>query len=94
MMRLCVFMAICLGCESAPPYVPPEDRAQARQITDTKDLIGGPKASGRAGDFLLANTRVKAVIAAAMSVLNNSASCSCTWMCPSASWLSVTSSSC
>jgi hypothetical protein len=58
MMRLMVFVAICIGCESAPPYVPPEDRAQARQISDAKDLIGGPKASGRAGDFLLQNTRV------------------------------------
>ena len=45
--------------------VPVAERARAFRITDPKDLIGGPKASGAVGDLLLANTKVRFIVAAA-----------------------------
>jgi hypothetical protein len=40
----------------APPH------PLARRITDQSDLIGGPLAVGRVGDYLLANDRIRAII--------------------------------
>lgn len=39
-------------------------RAVARQISDPADLIGGPLAIGRVGDFLIANDRLRAIVRA------------------------------
>lgn len=41
-------------------YLPP--KAVARRIADTRDLLTGPLAHGRLGDFLLANSRARFVI--------------------------------
>jgi len=38
--------------------VPAGDRARAFQVTQESELIGGPKALGRVGDFMLVNTEV------------------------------------
>jgi hypothetical protein len=51
------------ACGSKP--APVADRAHASVITDASQLIGGPKAAGQLGDFLIANTRVRFIIAAA-----------------------------
>jgi hypothetical protein len=50
--------------DTPTPTATPQPRAVARQITDEGDLIGGPLAVGRVGDFLLANDRIRAVIGA------------------------------
>lgn len=36
--------------------------ARVRQITDASDLIGGPRAQGRVGDWLLENDRIRAIV--------------------------------
>lgn len=56
-----VLMGGCGGSDE----VPAGDRASAFQITQESDLIGGPKAMGRVGDFMLRNTKVRFVVAAA-----------------------------
>jgi hypothetical protein len=56
-----VLLAACGGAGSP---VPQADRARAARITAAADLIGGPKASGQVGDFLLANTKVRFIVAA------------------------------
>lgn len=56
--------ALLSSCTSKPGSdVPVGERARASRISDGKDLIGGPKATGRVGDFLLANTRVRFIVA-------------------------------
>jgi hypothetical protein len=60
---LASFTLLLLACGSSGPNVPAADRARARQITTDADLIGGPKATGRVGDYLLANSKVRFVIA-------------------------------
>lgn len=56
--------ALACGCSSSPP-APVADRAHASVISDASQLIGGPKASGQVGDFLIANTHVRFIVAAA-----------------------------
>ncbi len=63
-LSLLALTSLAASC-SGPPATPPGEQARAIQIGDAKDLIGGPKASGRVGDFLLANGKVRFVIAAA-----------------------------
>lgn len=43
------------GAPAAPALV-------ARRVTHASDLIGGPLAEGRVGDYLLANARIRAII--------------------------------
>jgi hypothetical protein len=66
-LSLITLSALLGGCSKAPPAVnvPVADRARALVIRDSGDLIGGPKASGRVGDLLIANTKVRFIIAAA-----------------------------
>lgn len=59
---LALLVAGCGGKDSNHVDVPASDRATAVVITDSSQLIGGPKAEGRVGDLLLANTRVRFVI--------------------------------
>ena len=60
----CLLLASCGDTPKTPPasMVPVADRARAFAITSASDLIGGPKASGRVGDFLLANTKVRFIV--------------------------------
>lgn len=51
--------AVVSALEGCPPEFPP---AVARKITDPADLIGGPLAVGRTGDYLLANSRIRVII--------------------------------
>ncbi|HEY3355107.1 MAG TPA: CehA/McbA family metallohydrolase [Polyangia bacterium] len=53
------------ACGDATTPVPAADRAAARVVATAGDLIGGPKASGQVGDFLLTNTKVRFIIAGA-----------------------------
>jgi len=68
MVRASLFLVagfgVVLGCGGSPS-VPAGDRARAFQVTEESELIGGPKAMGRVGDFMLVNTKVRFVIAAA-----------------------------
>jgi hypothetical protein len=53
--------------DTSPPSptltpTPSGPRAQAHQIIDPADLIGGPLAVGRVGDFLLANDEIRVII--------------------------------
>ena len=50
---------------------PVEGFVLAKEITDAADLIGGPRAEGRVGDFLLANNQVRVVIGNGDSVAFN-----------------------
>jgi hypothetical protein len=43
---------------------PPTPRAVAKQIDDPSELIGGPLAVGRVGDYLLANERIRVLLRA------------------------------
>lgn len=52
--------AACTEHDDKPSNAPP--RAIAKQVSDSRDLIGGPLAEGRIGDYLLANTRLRAII--------------------------------
>jgi hypothetical protein len=69
--------ATAVATTTSPPQATPTDtsppsptltptpsgpRAQARQIIDPADLIGGPLAVGRVGDFLLANDEIRVII--------------------------------
>lgn len=57
-------LAVCgIGCPSRDKA--PEGFVVAREITDATDLIGGPRADGRLGDFLLANDHVRVIVGAA-----------------------------
>ena len=60
---LALLLANC-GSETlvgtAPP--PPPPVTTARQITDPADLIGGPLARGRVGDYLLKNDKIRTII--------------------------------
>lgn len=51
--------AVNNALDGCPPEAPP---ATARRIADPADLIGGPLAVGRVGDFLLANDRIRVII--------------------------------
>ena len=62
---LLVGSLLVVACGHSGSSVPAADRARASQIAAASDLIGGPKASGQVGDFLLANTKVRFVIAGA-----------------------------
>jgi hypothetical protein len=57
-------LGVVVGCGGGTS-VPAADRARAFQISQATELIGGPKAAGQVGDFMLSNTRVRFVIAAA-----------------------------
>ena len=59
-----VGFGVVLGCGGSSS-VPAGDRARAFQVSQESELIGGPKAMGRVGDFMLVNTKVRFVIAAA-----------------------------
>jgi hypothetical protein len=58
-----LFLTAFAGCNgddgAGPPAAP---SLVAKQVTDASDLIGGPLAEGRVGDYLLANTRIRAII--------------------------------
>jgi hypothetical protein len=62
---LALLAGLTLAACGGGSAVPPADRARAVQIADAGDLVGGPKAAGQVGDFLLANTKVRFVVAAA-----------------------------
>ncbi|MEZ4360215.1 MAG: CehA/McbA family metallohydrolase [Kofleriaceae bacterium] len=51
-------LVLIAGCD-APP------RARAQRIASTSQLIGGPKALGRIGDYLLENDQIRLIIDAA-----------------------------
>lgn len=55
-----ITFAACTEHDDKPSTVAP--RAIAKQVSDSRDLIGGPLAEGRVGDYLIANTRLRAVI--------------------------------
>lgn len=57
---LVVTAAACTETETESPPSPP--RATAKLVTDSADLIGGPLAEGRLGDYLIANPRLRAII--------------------------------
>ncbi|MEW6441030.1 MAG: CehA/McbA family metallohydrolase [bacterium] len=51
------------GSRSDVEPLPPEGpKSMARRILDESDLIGGPRATGRVGDYLLANDKIRLVI--------------------------------
>ena len=63
--RFLLLVSAVAGCGDATVAVPEADRAHALQISSATQLIAGPKASGRVGDFLLTNGRVRFIISAA-----------------------------
>ncbi|MBI5480483.1 MAG: CehA/McbA family metallohydrolase [Deltaproteobacteria bacterium] len=68
MTRMLLLLVVAVGMGSGcggSSAVPAADRARAFRISQESELIGGPKAMGRVGDFMLINTKVRFVIAAA-----------------------------
>jgi len=59
-LALLTVVAACGGDDDSAGS-PPEG-AVARRISDAADLIGGPLAGGRIGDYLLANERIRVII--------------------------------
>ena len=53
----------CRGKSSSPR--PEKGFVQAKVIAAEAELIGGPRAEGRVGDFLLANDRIRVIVGAA-----------------------------
>ncbi len=62
---LAAAVAFAVGGCRKPADDPPTGFVQAKRIEVASDLIGGPRAEGRVGDFLLANDHVRVVIGAA-----------------------------
>lgn len=53
------------SCPGRSSRVPEKGFVQAKVVESAAELIGGPRAEGRLGDFLLANDRIRVVIGAA-----------------------------
>lgn len=59
-----VLAAIGTGCPGKTSDPPEKGFVSARAITTASELIGGPRAEGRIGDFLLENDRVRVIVGA------------------------------
>jgi hypothetical protein len=57
---LAVAIVLAVGCEAEPEAG--EARARAMRIASDDQLIGGPKALGQVGDYLLENDRIRVII--------------------------------
>lgn len=61
-----LLLPVVAGCPGKSSKGKPEKGfAQAKVVAGAADLIGGPRAEGRIGDFLLENDRVRVIIGAA-----------------------------
>ena len=50
------------GCTSTEPVAPEEKRTRAARIEAREDLIGGPRALGEIGDYLLENNKIRIIV--------------------------------
>lgn len=62
--KLLLFSALVAGCPGKSSSKPEKGFTQAKVITGGAELIGGPRAEGRVGDFLLENDRVRVIVGA------------------------------